>query len=235
MRAGGAGRGGVTETTYGPLKVAVELLAREIFGEPATVVRPTYVIGPVGLHAALLLVGGADGLRRRGARAGRPGRPDPGDRRPRPRGTSWSSWSSDDVAGTFHAVSPGAAVHASGRCSPTSPRWSAPRARRSPGSTSSGCSTRARATPASRCGAAATPGSSANAASPAAARAAGLHGALVRQSVVEIAEHLRRAPAHRRLAGLDRARERRAARGLARARAEPRRPHRGWVGGRRCG
>ena len=36
----------VTEQTYGPLKVAVEQVARERFGARATVVRPTYVIGP---------------------------------------------------------------------------------------------------------------------------------------------------------------------------------------------
>ena len=36
----------VTAETYGPLKVAVELAARELWGSRATVVRPTYVIGP---------------------------------------------------------------------------------------------------------------------------------------------------------------------------------------------
>jgi 2'-hydroxyisoflavone reductase len=32
--------------TYGRLKVSIELLARELFGDRATIVRPTYVIGP---------------------------------------------------------------------------------------------------------------------------------------------------------------------------------------------
>jgi 2'-hydroxyisoflavone reductase len=36
----------VTDTTYGPLKVAIEEAARTRFGDRATVVRPTYVIGP---------------------------------------------------------------------------------------------------------------------------------------------------------------------------------------------
>ena len=36
----------VTNDTFGPLKVSIELLARELFAEQATVVRPTYVIGP---------------------------------------------------------------------------------------------------------------------------------------------------------------------------------------------
>jgi 2'-hydroxyisoflavone reductase len=36
----------VTDDTYGPLKVSIELLARELFAQRATVVRPTYVIGP---------------------------------------------------------------------------------------------------------------------------------------------------------------------------------------------
>jgi 2'-hydroxyisoflavone reductase len=36
----------ITETTYGPLKVACERVARERFGADTLVVRPTYVIGP---------------------------------------------------------------------------------------------------------------------------------------------------------------------------------------------
>jgi 2'-hydroxyisoflavone reductase len=36
----------VTETTYGPLKVAVEQAAARLWGDGATVVRPTYVVGP---------------------------------------------------------------------------------------------------------------------------------------------------------------------------------------------
>ena len=36
----------VTNETYGPLKVSVELAARARFGDRATIVRPTYVIGP---------------------------------------------------------------------------------------------------------------------------------------------------------------------------------------------
>ena len=36
----------VTDHTYGPLKVSIEILARQLFGADATIVRPTYVIGP---------------------------------------------------------------------------------------------------------------------------------------------------------------------------------------------
>lgn len=36
----------VTGETYGPLKVACEQLAQEMLGDRATIVRPTYVIGP---------------------------------------------------------------------------------------------------------------------------------------------------------------------------------------------
>jgi 2'-hydroxyisoflavone reductase len=36
----------VTNDTYGPLKVSIEHVARELFGQHATIVRPTYVVGP---------------------------------------------------------------------------------------------------------------------------------------------------------------------------------------------
>jgi 2'-hydroxyisoflavone reductase len=36
----------VTNETYGPLKVSIEILTRQLFGDDATIVRPTYVIGP---------------------------------------------------------------------------------------------------------------------------------------------------------------------------------------------
>jgi 2'-hydroxyisoflavone reductase len=36
----------ITDTTYGPLKVAVEHAATQLWGAHATVVRPTYVVGP---------------------------------------------------------------------------------------------------------------------------------------------------------------------------------------------
>ncbi|MCB0907465.1 MAG: NAD-dependent epimerase/dehydratase family protein [Nocardioidaceae bacterium] len=36
----------ITETTYGPLKVACELAARAAYGERLAIVRPTYVVGP---------------------------------------------------------------------------------------------------------------------------------------------------------------------------------------------
>jgi 2'-hydroxyisoflavone reductase len=36
----------VTEESYGRLKVSIERLTRELYGDGATVVRPTYVIGP---------------------------------------------------------------------------------------------------------------------------------------------------------------------------------------------
>jgi 2'-hydroxyisoflavone reductase len=36
----------ITNETYGPLKVTCELVARELYEDRATIVRPTYVIGP---------------------------------------------------------------------------------------------------------------------------------------------------------------------------------------------
>jgi 2'-hydroxyisoflavone reductase len=36
----------ITNDTYGPLKVTCEFVARELYGDNLTIVRPTYVIGP---------------------------------------------------------------------------------------------------------------------------------------------------------------------------------------------
>ena len=36
----------ITNDTYGPLKVTCELVARELYGDNLTIIRPTYVIGP---------------------------------------------------------------------------------------------------------------------------------------------------------------------------------------------
>ena len=97
----------VTETTYGPLKVAVENVARERFGARATVVRPTYVIGPYDhterfTYWVERIAEGGEVLA--------PGNPrDPIqviDAR------DMAAWIvrllENDVAGTFHAVSPDA-------------------------------------------------------------------------------------------------------------------------------
>ncbi len=182
----------VTAETYGPLKVAVERQARELFGPGATVVRPTYVVGPWD-HTRRF----TSWVQRiaRGGEVLAPG--DPTDPiqviDARDLGSFCARLVEDDVAGTFHAVSPEppysfadlladvAAVVApsgtsftwvdeswlldQGESDGTIPLWGG-----------------------------GDPWIGANAASPAAARAVGLPVRPVRQTVAELAEHLRLEP-----------------------------------------
>jgi 2'-hydroxyisoflavone reductase len=196
----------ITEQTYGPLKVAVEELARVIFGELATVVRPTYVIGPYDYTRRFSswverIAAGGEVLG--------PGNPDDPIQvvDGRDLGSFVVELVEDGTAGTFHAVSPdpvytfgqmladiAAVVGPSGttvtwvdqqwlldqgESDATIPLWGG-----------------------------GDPWIEANAADPAAARAAGLQCRSIRQSVVEIAEHLRRHPPADPGPGLSAARER---------------------------
>lgn len=95
----------VTTETYGPLKVAVERTARELFGGRATIVRPTYVVGPWD-HTRRF----TSWVQRlaRGGEVLAPG--DPTDPvqviDARDLGSFCVRLVEDDRAGTFHAVSP---------------------------------------------------------------------------------------------------------------------------------
>lgn len=95
----------ITDQTYGPLKVAVEEAARERFGARATVVRPTYVIGPWDYTQRFTywvqrLAEGGEVL----------GPGDPDDPIQVIDVRDLADWTvglvEGDVAGTFHAVSP---------------------------------------------------------------------------------------------------------------------------------
>ena len=95
----------ITDTSYGQLKVAVELVARERFGSRATVVRPTYVIGPHDYTERFTywverIADGGEVLA--------PG--DPNDPMQVIDARDMASWIvrllENDVEGTFHAVSP---------------------------------------------------------------------------------------------------------------------------------
>ncbi len=95
----------ITDTTYGPLKVAVEEAARARFGDRATVVRPTYVIGPWDYTDRFTYW-----VRRigEGGEVLAPG--DAGDPIQVIDARDMATWivglAERDVAGTFHAVSP---------------------------------------------------------------------------------------------------------------------------------
>jgi 2'-hydroxyisoflavone reductase len=195
----------VTNDTYGPLKVAIEILARETFGRHATVVRPTYVIGPWDYTRRFTswvqrIAAGGEVLA-------------PGDASDpiqvidaRDLGAFCLRLVEDDVEGTFHAVSPEppytfgdmladiAAVVApagttltwvdqewllgQGESDGTIPLWGG-----------------------------GDPWIGANAASPSAAREAGLPVRPVRQSVAELVEHLLLEPPEGDGPGLSRGRE----------------------------
>ena len=95
----------ITEESYGRLKVSVEIAARELHHERATVVRPTYVIGPWDYTQRFTywverLAEGGEVLA--------PGNPD--DPIQVIDGRDMGIWIvgllEDDVTGTFHAVSP---------------------------------------------------------------------------------------------------------------------------------
>jgi len=95
----------ITEESYGRLKVSVEIAARELHHDRATVVRPTYVIGPWDYTQRFTywverLAEGGEVLA--------PGNPD--DPIQVIDGRDLGVWIvgllEDDVAGTFHAVSP---------------------------------------------------------------------------------------------------------------------------------
>ena len=95
----------ITEESYGRLKVSVEIAARELHHERATVVRPTYVIGPWDYTQRFTywverLAEGGEVLA--------PGNPD--DPIQVIDGRDLGVWIvgllEDDVTGTFHAVSP---------------------------------------------------------------------------------------------------------------------------------
>lgn len=182
----------ITEQTYGPLKVAVEELAREIFGELATVVRPTYVIGPYDYTRRF-----SSWVERIAAGGEVLGPGDPDDPIQVVDGRDLGSFVvelvEDGTAGTFHAVSPdpvytfgqmladiAAVVGPSG----TSVTWVDQQWLLDQGESDASI-------PLWGGG---DPWILANAADPAAARAAGLQCRSIRQSVVEIAEHLRRHP-----------------------------------------
>jgi 2'-hydroxyisoflavone reductase len=195
----------VTNDTYGPLKVSIELLARELFAAQATVVRPTYVIGPWDYTRRF-----TSWVQRIAAGGEVLGPGDPADPIQvidgRDLGAFCLRLVEDDVAGTFHAVSPEppysfgdmladiAAVVApsgttitwvdqdwllaQGESDGTIPLWGG-----------------------------GDPWIGANAASPTAAREAGLPVRPVRQSVAELVEHLLLEPPEGYGPGMTRERE----------------------------
>lgn len=95
----------VTDSTYGPLKVACEEAARALLGDRATVVRPTYVVGPWDhtqrfTHWVRRMSEGGEVLG--------PGNPDDPLQvvDARDLGRFVVDLLEKDVAGTFHAVTP---------------------------------------------------------------------------------------------------------------------------------
>ena len=195
----------VTDETYGALKVAVENVTREIFRERATVVRPTYVIGPYDYTRRFTswverIVAGGEVL----------GPGNPGDPiqviDARDLGSFVVELIEDDTPGTFHAVSPdpgftfgellsdiASVVGKSG----TTITWVDQQWLLDQGESDASI-------PLWGGG---DPWIGANAASPAAARHAGLQPRSIRQSSVEIAEHLQRHPPTEPGPGLSAARE----------------------------
>jgi 2'-hydroxyisoflavone reductase len=191
--------------TYGRLKVSIELLARELFGDRATIVRPTYVIGPEDYTRRF-----TSWVQRIAAGGEVLGPGDPRDPIQLIDGRDLAELCvrlvEDDTPGTFHAVSPEppytfgdmladvAAVVApegttitwvderwlidQGESDATIPLWGG-----------------------------GDPWIGANAASPAAARAAGLPFRPIRQSVRELVEHLVLEPPEGDGPGLGRPRE----------------------------
>lgn len=178
----------VTGETYGPLKVSVELLARELFGHRATIVRPTYVVGPWDYTRRF--TSWVQRIARGGEVLG-PGDPDDPIQLidGRDLGSFCLRLVEDDVAGTFHAVSPEppyrfgdmlADIAAEAAPDGTTVTWVDERWLLDQGESDA-------TIPLWGGG---DPWIGANAASPAAARAAGLPVRPVRQTVAELLEHL---------------------------------------------
>lgn len=148
----------ITDTTYGQLKVAIEQAARARFGDRATVVRPTYVIGPYDYTDRFTYW-----VRRtsQGGEVLAPG--DAEDPIQVIDARDMATWivglAENDVAGTLHAGEPASRRSPSATCSARSRPRSLPPARRLPGWTAAGCSTRARTGARSRSGARTTRGS----------------------------------------------------------------------------
>jgi 2'-hydroxyisoflavone reductase len=195
----------VTETTYGPLKVACEETARRLLGDRTTIVRPTYVVGPWDhtqrfTHWVRRLSEGGDVL-------------GPGNASDplqlidaRDLGRFVVDLVERDVAGTFHAVSPAppytfgdmlrdvlAVVAPSG----TTITWVDQDWLLAQGESDSSI-------PLWGGG---DPWILANAADPAASVAAGLKLRSVRQSAVEVLDHLRAGPTTGADPGMSRERE----------------------------
>ena len=182
----------VTEESYGRLKVSIERAARELFGDRATVVRPTYVIGPWDYTQRFTywverLAEGGEVLA--------PG--DPGDPIQVIDGRDMGAWIvgllERDVPGTFHAVSPAppftfglmlADVAAAVVPAGTTLTWVDQGWLLEQGETGESLPLWG----------AGDPGIDANAADPAAARATGLEPRPLRQSVLETLEHVRAEP-----------------------------------------
>ena len=213
-RRGGRRRRGHNDT-YGPLKVSIERLARETFGDAATVVRPTYVIGPWDYTRRFTswvqrIAAGGEVLA--------PGNPDDPIQvvDGRDLGAFCVRLVEGDIAGHLPRGHARSRRTPSATCSPTSRRWRGRRARRSPGSTRTGCSTRASATRRSRCGAAATRGSVPTPRARARSRAAGLPARSVPPDVASCSSTCSSCPLRATVRDDARTRDR-AARRLARA------------------
>lgn len=195
----------VTDSTYGPLKVACEEVARELLGDRATVVRPTYVVGPWDhtqrfTHWVRRLSEGGEVL----------GPGNPGDPLQvvdaRDLGRFVVDLLEKDVAGTFHAVTPQppytfgdmlADVLAVVAPSGTTITWADQAWLLEQGESDA-------TIPLWGGG---DPWILANAASPAALVAAGMKNRSVRQSAVEVLDHLRAGPTTGSDPGMTRERE----------------------------
>lgn len=196
----------VTETTYGPLKVACELLARELLGDRATVVRPTYVIGPWDYTRRFTswverVASGGEVL----------GPGDPGDPIQVIDARDLADFVADlverDVAGTFHAVSP-APPYSFGDLLADLVAVIGPPGTKVTWVDQQWLLDQGESDASIPLWGGGDPWISANAADPAAATAAGLHARLVRQSIREIADDLAVHPPTGTSPALDRARER---------------------------
>ncbi len=195
----------VDEETYGRLKVSIELLARELFGDLATVVRPTYVIGPWDYTRRFTswverLAAGGEVL----------GPGDPADPVQVIDARDMATWIvglvEGDVAGTFHAVSP-EPVYTFGQMLSDIAAEVAPEGTALTWVDQGWLLDQGVTDADIPLWGGGDPWIGANAASPAAARATGLHPRPLRTSVREILEFVRAHPADGPGPGLDPARE----------------------------